>query len=120
MLGGPDVSGVGWAAGIDRLALMVHSEFVNATDVALIGQSENFNYFLLPIMQKLVRKGIKTEIIYDGNMSKKFRRANKINASYALILGEEEINKNVIKFKDLKSSSEELLNLNQIIEKILK
>ena len=120
MLGGPDVSGVGWAAGIDRLALMVHSEFVNATDVALIGQSENFNYFLLPIMQKLVRKGIKTEIIYDGNMSKKFRRANKINASYAIILGEEEIYKNVIKFKDLKSSNEELLNLNQIIDKILK
>ena len=120
MLGGPDVPGVGWAAGIERLALMVHSEFVNATDVVLVGQSENFNYLLLPIMQKLVRKGIKTEIIYNGNMSKKFRRANKINASYAIILGEEEINKNVIKFKDLKSSSEELLNLNQIIEKILK
>ena len=51
---------------------------------------------------------------------KKFKRANKINASYAIILGEEEIDKNVIKFKDLNSGSEELLNLNQIIKKILK
>ena len=42
MLGGPDVPGVGWAAGIERLALMVHSEFVNKTDVVLIGQSENY------------------------------------------------------------------------------
>ena len=120
MLGGPNIPGVGWAAGIERLALMVHSEFVNNTDVVLVGQSENFNYLLLPIMQKLVRKGIKTEIIYNGNLSKKFRRANKINASYAIILGKEEIDKNVIKFKDLKSGSEELLNLNQIIKKLLK
>ena len=120
MLGGPDVPGVGWAAGIERLALMVKGEFTIATDVALIGQSDNYNFLLLPIMQKLVQQGIKSEIIYNGNMSKKFKRANKINASYAIILGEEEIDKNVIKFKDLKTSNEELLNLNQIIEIILK
>ena len=65
MLGGPDIPGVSWAAGIERLALMVQSEFVNNTDVVLVGQSENFNYLLLPIMQKLVRQGIKTEIIYN-------------------------------------------------------
>ena len=120
MLGGPDVPGVGWAAGIERLALMVYSEFDSAIDVVLIGQSDNYNFLLFPIMKKLVQQGIKSEIIYNGNMSKKFRRANKINASYAIILGEEEIDKNVIKFKDLKTSNEELLNLNQIIEKILK
>jgi len=120
LLGGPDVPGVGWAAGIERLALMVNREFINTTDVVLIGQSDNHNFLLLPIMQKLVQQGIKSEIIYNGNLSKKFRRANKINASYAIIIGEEEIDKNVIKFKNLKSSNEELLNLNEIIEKILK
>jgi histidyl-tRNA synthetase len=120
MLGGPDVPGVGWAAGIERLALMVYSEFDSAIDVVLIGQSDNYNFLLFPIMKKLVQQGIKSEIIYNGNLSKKFKRANKINASYALILGEEEIDKNVIKFKDLKSSNEELLNLDQIIEQILK
>ena len=120
MLGGPDVPGVGWAAGIERLALIVHSEVVSATDVVLIGQSDNYNFLLLPIMQKLVKQGIKSEIIYNGNLSKKFKRANKINVPYAIILGEEEIDKNVIKLKDLKSSNEELLNLDQIIEQIMK
>ena len=120
MLGGPDVPGVGWAAGIERLALMVYSEFDIDIDVVLIGQSDNYNFLLFPIMKKLVQQGIKSEIIYNGNLSKKFKRANKINASYAIILGEEEVNKNVIKFKDLKSSNEELLNLDQIIEQILK
>ena len=120
MLGGPDVPGVGWAAGIERLALMVYSEFDSAIDVVLIGQSDNYNFLLFPIMKKLVQQGIKSEIIYNGNLSKKFKRANRINASYAIILGEEEIEKNVIKFKDLKSSNEELLNIDQIIEQILK
>ena len=118
MLGGPDVPGVGWAAGIERLALMVQSEYVNAIDVVLIGQCENFNYLLLPIMKKLIQEGIKSEIIYTGNFSKKFKRANKIKSSYAIILGKEEINKKIFKFKDLTSGFEELLNLDQIIKKL--
>ncbi len=118
MLGGPDVPGVGWAVGIERLALMVQSEFVNAIDVVLVGQCENFNYLLLPIMKKLIQEGIKSEIIYTGNFSKKFKRANKIKASYAIILGKEEINKKIFKFKDLTSGFEELLNLDQIIKKL--
>ena len=118
MLGGPDVPGVGWAAGIERLALMVQSEFVNATDVVLVGQCENINYLLLPIMKKLTQEGIKSEIIYTGNFSKKFKRANKIKASYAIILGKEEIDKKNFKFKDLTSGFEELLNLDQIIIKL--
>ena len=118
MLGGSNVPGVGWAAGIERLALMIRSEYVNKTDVALIGQSENYNFFLLPILKKLIQQRIKSEIIYTGNLSKKLKRANKIQASYAIILGEEEVSKNVLKFKDLVSGNEELFNLDQIIQKL--
>ena len=45
-----------------------------------------------------------------------FKRANKIKASYAIILGEEEISKKTLKFKDLTTGTEELLNLNQVIK----
>ncbi len=118
MLGGPVVPGVGWAAGIERLALMVKSEFVNKIDVVLIGLSENINYLLFPIMKTLIQNGIKTEIIYNGNISKKFKRANKIKALYAIILGEDEISKKVVKLKNLKIGSEEFLDLNQAIKRI--
>ncbi len=119
MLGGADVAGVGWAAGIERLALMVQSEYVNNPDIVLMAQNEVHNHFLLPIMNELVNQGFKVEIIYTGNMSKKFKRANKINASYAILLGEEEVAKKVIKLKNLSSGLEELIDLNQGI-KILK
>ena len=118
MLGGPDVPGVGWAAGVERLALMVQSKYLNKIEVVLMGQSESFNYLLLPILKKLTQNGIKSEIIYTGNISKKFKRANKLKASYAIILGEEEVSKKVLKFKDLTSGKEELLKLSEVLLKI--
>ena len=118
MLGGPDVPGVGWAAGVERLALMVESKYINEIEVVLMGQSESFNYLLLPILKKLTQNGIKSEIIYTGNMSKKFKRANKLKASYAIILGEEEVSKKVLKFKDLTSGKEELLKLSEVLLKV--
>lgn len=119
MLGGVDVAGVGWAAGIERLALMVQSEYINNPDIVLMAQTEVHSHLLLPIMNELVNQDFKVEIIYTGNMSKKFKRANKINASYAILLGEEEVAKKVIKLKNLSSGLEQLIDLNQGI-KILK
>ena len=100
MLGGVDTAGVGWAAGIDRLSLMINEEFVNKPDLVLMAVSENLEPLLMPIMKKLVDKGLKVEILITGNMSKKFKRANKVDASYAIILGEEELSKNIIKLKN--------------------
>ena len=119
MLGGVEVAGVGWAAGVERLALMVQSEYKNNPDIVLMAQSESYNYLLLPIMNQLINEDFKVEIIYTGNMSKKFKRANKVKASYAILLGEEEVEKKVIKLKNLLSGSEEFIDLNQGI-KILK
>ena len=56
-----------------------------------MAQTEVHNHLLLPIMNELISQGFKVEIIYTGNMSKKFKRANKINASFAVLLGEEEV-----------------------------
>ena len=99
---------------------MVNSKFTNKIDVVLMGQNENINYLLLPIMKKLIKKGIKSEIIYAGNLSKKFKRANKLEASYAIILGEEETSKNLLKFKDLSTGNEKLSNLDQVITELVK
>ena len=82
-------------------------------DVVLIGLSENINYLLLTMMNQLVKEGLKVEIIYTGNISKKFKRAHKIQASYALILGEDEVNKRIIKLKNLSSGHEELMSLSK-------
>ena len=116
MLGGVDTAGVGWAAGVDRLSLMINEEFANKPDLVLMAVSENLEPLLMPIMKKLVDKGLKVEILITGNMSKKFKRANKVDASYAIILGEEELSKNIIKLKNLITGSERCVNLDEAIK----
>ena len=64
-------------------------------------------------MNELIKEGLKVEIIYTGNISKKFKRAHKIKASYALVLGEDEVAKQIIKLKNLSSGNEELMNLSK-------
>ena len=118
MLGGVDTAGVGWAAGVDRLSLMINEEFVNKPDLVLMAVSENLEPLLMPIMKKLVDKGLKVEMLITGNMSKKFKRANKVDASYAIILGEEELSKNIIKLKNLIIGSERLITLDEAIKVI--
>lgn len=118
MLGGVDTAGVGWAAGVDRLSLMINEEFANKPDLVLMAVSENLEPLLMPIMKKLVDKGLKVEILITGNMSKKFKRANKVDASYAIILGEEELSKNIIKLKNLIIGSERLITLDEAIKVI--
>ena len=118
MLGGVDTAGVGWAAGVDRLSLMINEEFANKPDLVLMAVSENLEPLLMPIMKKLVDKGLKVELLITGNMSKKFKRANKVDASYAIILGEEELSKNIIKLKNLIIGSERLITLDEAIKVI--
>ena len=120
MLGGVEVAGVGWAAGVERLALMVQCEYINSPDIVLMAQNEIYNHLLLPIMNKLINEGFRVEIIYTGNMSKKFKRANKINASFVVLLGEEEVAKKIIKLRNMVLGSEQLIDLNQAIKVIKK
>ena len=118
MLGGPDMAGVGWAAGVERLALMIDGEYVNKPDLVLMAVSEKLEPLLLPIIKKLVGQDLKVEILCTGSMSKKFKRANKINASYAIILGEEEVSQNIIKLKNLVSGTEKYITLDEAIKTI--
>ena len=119
MLGGPDVPGVGWAAGIERLSLLIPSHFTSNPDVVLIGVSEEFNFLLLPLMQQLIKEAFRVEVLYAGNISKKLKRANKIKASFAIILGEEEVKMKVLKLKNLVTGSEEHMSIDTAV-KIIK
>ncbi len=119
MLGGPDIPGVGWAAGIERLSLLIPSQCTSNPDVVLIGVAEEFNFLLLPLMQKLINEAFRVEILYTGNISKKLKRANKIKAPFAIILGEEEVKMKVLKLKNLVTGLEENMSIDQAI-KIIK
>lgn len=92
-MGGPSTPGVGWAAGTDRLALLLEHPKQKHQSVAVLAASEETQDQVLLVMQKLRDHGIPSQTIYSGNMSKQMKKANNRGCSHAVILGEELKNK---------------------------
>ncbi len=89
--GGPKTPGVGWAAGVDRLALMIEEPKIRHRPIAVIPMSEAFEAKALELCIALRMNGLASDLAFSGNMGKRMKRANKVGAKFALILAEEEI-----------------------------
>lgn len=115
-MGGPSVPGVGWAAGIDRLAMMLKADQVPSPKrpLAVIPMDEAFDFKGLELAQQLRNQGFVVEMTYGGGLGKRLKKANKINARYALILGEEEISSRTVTCKDLESGEQRQLAADQL------
>ena len=100
--GGPKTPGVGWAAGVDRLALMIEEPAIKNRPISVIPMSENFEASALEICIALRQQGIASDLAFSGNMGKRMKRANKVGSKFALILADEEFarQKYVIKNMD--------------------
>jgi len=105
-LGGPQTPGVGWAAGIDRLALMTQIPKKTIRPVSLIPMGERAETHALKLAQTLREAGVACDLGFSGNMGKRMKRANKLESRFAVILGEDEIDRQVVQFKDLDEGSQ--------------
>lgn len=90
-LGGPEIPGVGWAMGIDRIALMLSAIPPQSRPIAIISMGEETLETAFQLSMKLRQQALPIEFPYSGNMGKKMKRANKVNACAAIIVGTDEI-----------------------------
>lgn len=102
-MGGPSIPGVGWAGGIDRMAMMLTEDVLPAPvrPLVIIPMDEVYDVKGLELAQILRKEGYITEMTYGGNLGKRLKKANKINARYAFILGEDEASSETVILKDL-------------------
>ena len=115
-LGGPHTPAVGWAAGIERLAMMIDTPAPETPVVAVIPLGERAEAEAQSIVAGLRREGIATEMAYRGNMKKRLSRAASAGAAYALILGDNEIEKGEAQLKDLRNGEQRAVSLDLISE----
>lgn len=100
-MGGPAIPGVGFAMGVDRLALLMENQaLVKPSPIAIICVGDYWSD-ALKIAQQLRSNYQSVEIIYKNNPGKAFKEADHINARYAVVIGENEIKANSVKLKDL-------------------
>ncbi len=115
-LGGPHTPAVGWAAGIERLAMMIGAPEPEKPLVAVIPLGERAEAEAHRIVAGLRREGVAAELAYRGNMKKRLSRANAAGAAYALIIGDNELECGEAQLKDLASGEQRSVSLDLIAE----
>ena len=106
-MGGPETSGVGWASGIERIAMLLPEPVASpGLAFAVLPADDSCVSICQKITQQLRHKNFKTEIILSGNMGKKMKKAAKMQAAYVIILGETEKNSEVITLKNMTTSEQ--------------
>ena len=100
-MGGPATPSVGWAAGVERLSMLLAADPVPPRPAAVIPVGEAQEPEALNALRALREAGVPAEIAYRGNLKRRMERANKAGASLALILGEAEIARGVVRVRDL-------------------
>jgi len=121
-LGGPDIPGIGFAIGIERLLLILPGEPSPSGPflfIAALGEGPQREAFRLSY--KLNQAGVRTMIDYAGRSLKaQMRRADKFGARYVLIFGEDELSSGVVILRDMKEKRQEEIPLPSIFEEIVR
>ncbi len=100
-MGGPHTPCIGWAAGVERLAMLMQNPPAAPASVVVIPVGDAAEGVALDVVQALRQAGIRSEIGFRGNVKRRMERANKQGARAVVILGETEIAKGVAQVKNL-------------------
>jgi histidyl-tRNA synthetase len=107
-LGGPAISGIGFAMGLERVALLLSDRDFNTRPdlfIASIGKSAQEEAFAL--MTCLQRMGASVEMDFDGkSLKSQMRRADKLKARFSLIIGEDELRQRSAQLKNMDKGSQ--------------
>ncbi len=115
-MGGPETAGVGWAAGIERLALLIDGAAAPPRPIAVIPLGAAAERAALTLTERLRRGGLVVDLGYRGNLKRRMSRANRINARAAVIIGDDELARNSATLRDLDSGEQELVPLEALDE----
>ncbi|WP_413293083.1 histidine--tRNA ligase [Bdellovibrio sp. HCB185ZH] len=115
-MGGPRTPGVGWAAGIDRLADLTPKELALKKEVlvAVIGADDQGEDESVKLAHEIRSRGIKAENFLSGKMSKKMQKANNKGAHYALILGGNEVTSKTVTVKNFVTGEQSIVQRSEI------
>src|SRR3954454_2907577 len=113
-IGGPHTPAVGWAAGIERLAMMIDAPRRLGVEMTVIPLSPECEAVAIQVLAKLRRWGSSADMAFRGNMKKRLSKANAAGAAYALIIGDDELDRGEAQLKDLASGEQRSVSLDLI------
>lgn len=114
-MGGGAVPGIGWACGVERLAMLLEKEPESPRPVAVVPVGDEALPEALKVAYELRRAGVPVEQGYGGNLKKRMARAARANARAAVIIGGNELAAGVAVVKNLDNGEQKNVPLANII-----
>ncbi len=115
-MGGRATPGIGWAAGVERLAMMIGEAPAGERPIVVIPLGDDA---LAPAMKAaldLRRSGHTVDMGYSGNLKKRLARADKANAKAVLILGSDELARGAATLRNMETGTQAEVKLSDIVE----
>jgi len=113
-LGGSDLSGIGFAMGIERLVLLMEQQShgvevqVPRTDIFVAALGKSAARYCQPLVHRLRKMGLKTAIDYSGRSLKaQMKQAGREHARFALIIGDNELEQKTGVLRDMETKAQE-------------
>ncbi|MEE8279524.1 MAG: histidine--tRNA ligase [Alphaproteobacteria bacterium] len=117
-MGGPATPGVGWAAGIERLSMLIDAPPGPDRPIAVIPVGAAAESAALKLTQELRRDGFTVDLGYGGNLSRRMKRANRLHARCAVLLGEDELERDAVSVRDLDTGEQEEVSLPRLKDRL--
>ena len=105
-LGGPHTPAVGWAGGIERLAMLTKEHGPDRIAIAVIPASAVAEAFCTKFAASMRRRGLPCDTAFRGNLRKRMQRADSSGAEIAVIVGEDELESGEITVRVLQTGQQ--------------
>jgi histidyl-tRNA synthetase len=114
-LGGPPTPGIGWAGGVERLAMLIDHVPAASRPVAVVPVGDEAQRLALKIAHDLRRAGMAADLGFRGNVGRRMKRADKLNARAAVLMGEDEMARGVVTLRDLDNGEQTEVALDGLV-----
>jgi len=117
-LGGPATAGVGWAAGVERLAMLLDEPAKPTIDAVVVPMGAAAELRATGLVAELRRADVATDMAFRGNMKRRMAKANDQGARYALILGDDELASGQVQVKALTTGEQAKISLDTVAQSL--
>lgn len=117
-LGGPATAGVGWAAGVERLAMLLDEPAKPGIDAVVVPMGAAAELRATGLVAELRRADVATDMAFRGNMKRRMAKANDQGARYALILGDDELANGQVQVKALTTGEQATVSLDMAAQSL--
>jgi histidyl-tRNA synthetase len=125
LIGGPPIPGVGFGMGIERLLMLMEATGKEIPapenlDVFIAVMGERAKLFGLKLMRDLRKQGVKAEMDSLGrNIKGQFKYADRLEAKYTVVIGDNELDQNMVSIKNMATSEQKQVPLQDILKEII-